>query len=126
MLVTGELKLRICASFADPESMKILEATFEVPKTKSTLEPELGIPQSTIYRKIAALRECGLLMIDSYAIRPDGKREAAYICTFREIRFKAEGGELQLEVIESRRSAERRWFELFSGGSERELDKTEF
>lgn len=117
MPVTGELKLKICASLGDPESMRILEATFEVPKTRSVLEQELGLPQSTIYRKIGTLRECGLLMIDSYTLKPDGKREAAYVCAFREIRFKAEGGELQVEVVESRRSAERRWFKVFFGDS---------
>jgi hypothetical protein len=87
------------------------------PLSRSVLEKELGLPQSTIYRKIGTLRESGLLMVDSFALKSDGKREAAYICTFREILFKAEGGELQVEVVESRRSAERRWFKVFFEGS---------
>ena len=74
---------------------------------------EVTLPPSTLYRKISDLKDCGLLMIDSFSIRPDGKREARYICAFNEIVFKPGELEVELEITLSARSLERRWFDLF-------------
>jgi hypothetical protein len=57
-------------------------------------------------------------MVDSFVFRPDGRREALYACTYTEVRVQAAGGEI--EVVESPRSRERKWFELFFGGSSTE------
>jgi DNA-binding transcriptional ArsR family regulator len=113
--VTGEVKGRILSSLADPESTRIIEAVTDRPLSAMDLEKKLGLPLSTLYRKITSLRECGLLMVDSFALTPDGKREALYSCTYTEIRVEAVGG--GIEVFESPRSKERKWFELFFGGS---------
>jgi predicted transcriptional regulator len=111
--VAGPLKERMLASLADPESQRILITVVAKPKTTAEIEKVVGLPQSTVYRKISELKGSGLLMIERYAIRPDGRREAVYACPFAELRFKAVDGETELEVIQTEESLERRWFELF-------------
>ena len=117
MRVCGELKKKVCAILSDPESIQIIEAVLDKPKSETTLRRELNIPQSSLYRKLSCLRETGLLMVESYSIRPDGRREASYSCAFREVRFRVEGKQLFLDLTESQRGKERRWFELFYGVS---------
>jgi hypothetical protein len=52
-------------------------------------------------------------MIERFTVRLDGRREALYACPFSEVRFKAEQGEIELEVVQTEESLEKRWFELF-------------
>jgi predicted transcriptional regulator len=111
--VTGQLKERVIATLADLESRKIVTAVHGESKTIGTIEGELGLPQSTLYRKISELRQCGLLMVDRFIIKPDGKREAVYARSFDEVRLRSEKQEFKLEIIESAKSLEKRWFELF-------------
>lgn len=111
--MTGPLRERMLASLADPESQRILIAVVAKPKTTAEIEKEVGLPQSTVYRKISELKECGLLMVERYVVRPDGRREAVYACPFTELRLKALDGEIELEVIQTEESLEKRWFELF-------------
>ena len=101
------------AYLADPESRQIISCVLKESKTATTIRTELNLPASSAYRKISELRDCGLLMTDRFLIRPDGKREALYSCSFTEIGLKVESGTLVLEVIPSKRSLEKRWFELF-------------
>jgi len=111
--VEGHLKERIIASLADPESRKILIAVVAKPKTVAEIEEETDLPQSTLYRKISELRGCGLLMIERFAISPDGRREAMYACPFAELRFKPTQDGIEFELIETEQSLEKKWFELF-------------
>lgn len=113
MKITGDLKEKIIAYFADPESRQIISCVLKEPKTATTIRVELELPASSAYRKISELKDCGLLMIDRFIIKSDGKREALYSCSFSEINFKVEEGKIELEVIPSARSLEKRWFELF-------------
>jgi hypothetical protein len=111
--ITGELRERMIAYLSDPESRQIISSVLKEPKTATTVRIELNLPASSAYRKISELRDCGLLMVDRFLIRPDGKREALYSCSFSEIDLKVESGDLVLEVVPSKRSLEKRWFELF-------------
>lgn len=111
--MAGTLKERIIASLADPESRRIIIAVMAKPKTASEVEKEVDLPQSTLYRKISELKECGLLMIERFAVRINGRKEALYACPFTEVRFKAVQGEIELEVIQTEESLAKRWFELF-------------
>jgi len=116
--VAGALKERIISCFSDPECRRIVTTVIAKPKTAVEIEKEIGLPQSTLYRKISELRESGLLMVERYVIRPDGRREALYACPFTEVRFKADQGEIELDVIQTEESLEKRWFELFFSGRE--------
>jgi predicted transcriptional regulator len=111
--VAGSLRERMISSFADQESRRIITAVVAKPKTAIEIEKELDLPQSTLYRKISELKECGLLMVESFDVRQDGRREAVYACPFSEVRFKAEQGVIELEVIQTEESLKKRWFELF-------------
>ena len=113
MKITGELKDKMIAFLADPESRKIVASVLKEPKTATGIMTELDMPSSSAYRRISDLKECGLLMVDSFLIRPDGKREALYLSSFSEISFKDEAGALVLDVTPSKKSLERRWFDLF-------------
>jgi DNA-binding transcriptional ArsR family regulator len=111
--VAGHLKERMIASLADPESRKIITAVIKKPKTAVDIEKETDLPQSTVYRKISELRECGLLMVERFIVRLDGRREALYSCPFTEVRFMATQGGIELELVQTEESLEKRWFELF-------------
>jgi DNA-binding transcriptional ArsR family regulator len=111
--VAGHLKERMIASLADSESRKIIVAVIAKPKTAVEIEKETELSQSTLYRKISELKECGLLMVERFTVRLDGRREALYACPFTEVRFIATQGGVELELIETEESLEKRWFELF-------------
>jgi len=111
--VTGDLKERIIAVLADPESRRIITSVFAEPKTIGTIEGEIGLPHSTLYRKVSELRKCGLLRVDRYIVKSDGKREAVYARSFDEVRMKSDKQDVRVEIIESAKSLEKRWFELF-------------
>ena len=114
--VVGQLKEKMIASLADSESRRILNAVVAKPRTAVEIEKVTGLPQSTLYRKISELKECGLLMVERFAVRPDGKREALYACSFAEVRYKAASGQIELELVQTEESVERKWFELFLDG----------
>lgn len=101
------------ASVADPESWSILQSLLKGPKDAAAIEAELGLPQSTVYRKLSLLRESGLLMVEEFVIRPGGKRDAIYTTTFSEIHFVAEAEGIEIEIVENQKSIERRWLTLF-------------
>ena len=101
------------AVLGDSESQQIMSFLTSESRTSSTIAKELGLPPSTVYRKIGQMRECGLLMVDRFLILPDGKREALYACAFTEIRFYREAHELGLEITLSQRALEKRWFDIF-------------
>lgn len=103
----------IVASLSDPESRQIIRAVIAKPKTVAEIEKELSIPRSTLYRKLSEMKECGILMVEEFAIRQDGRREALYACPFTELRLKPGLKEVELELIETKESVERKWFELF-------------
>ncbi len=101
------------AVLGDPEAQQIMSLAIREPKTSTTIAKELGLPPSTVYRKIGEMRGCGLLLIDRFLISPDGRREALYACAFTEIRFKTEAQELVLEITLSQKALEKKWFDIF-------------
>jgi DNA-binding transcriptional ArsR family regulator len=114
VIIEGELRDRIMAQLADPDSRRIINSSIRESKTAQVVCRELDMPTSTLYRKIAELKRCGLLMVERIVVRQDGKREPAYICTFKEIRLKPGKREVELEIVLSERGMEKMWFDLFS------------
>ena len=113
MRIGGDGARRVLTSVADPESWSILQSLLKGPKDAAAVEKELGLAQSTVYRKLNLLRDSGLLMVDEFVIRPGGKRDAIYTTTFSEIHFVAELEGIEIELVESQKSIERRWLTLF-------------
>lgn len=112
MKVEGQLRDKIVAQLADPDSRRIITATRKHSKTALAICKELDLPTSTIYRKIGDLRDCRLLMPDKVVARDDGKKEVAYICTFSEISMKTKEEGIELEIILTGRGKENEWFRL--------------
>lgn len=113
MDVVGELRDKILAQLADPDSRRMIISTRRAPKTALALRDELGLPTSTVYRKIVELRECSLLMVEKMVEREDGKKEASYACAFTKITLSWGKEGIELELSPSEQALERRWFELF-------------
>ena len=113
MKVTGKLRDSIIANLADTDSRRIINSTLKESKTALVIGKELDMPTSTLYRKMAELKGCGLLMVDRIVVREDGKREPAYACTFKEISIRPGDTEVELEVVLSNRGIEKVWFDLF-------------
>jgi DNA-binding transcriptional ArsR family regulator len=120
--VTGDLRRQIVAALGDSEAQQILSLVIRESRTSTAIAKELGLPPSTVYRKIGQMRGCGLLLIDRFLIGPEGKREALYTCAFTEIRFKTEAKDLELEITLSQRALEKRWFEIFFSKTEEAPD----
>ena len=113
--VDADLGRAILSSVADTDSRRIFECLLGEPKTTLAIGEQVRLPQSTLYRKISEMKQCGLLLIDSFEIKRDGKREARYSCAFTEIVFRVKGEETELEVVPTQRSIEKRWAAKFSG-----------
>lgn len=54
----------ICAAFADPKRMQIVYALSEHPMNVTTLSETLNMPQPTVSRHLAALRQRGLVTVE--------------------------------------------------------------
>lgn len=120
MRVTGEIKEKMVTVLGDAESQRILSLVVKEPLTTLKVATELGLPVSTVYRKVGQMREAGLLLVDRFVFGADGKREAQYACAFSEIRFKPGAEGLEVEVTFSQKALEKRWIDLlFSRPEER-------
>jgi len=117
MRVVGPLRDTIIAKLSDHEAQQIIRTVLTKPKTVGEIEKELDLPQSTLYKKVSELKECGLLMVEEFVFSTDGKKEALYACPFTEVRIKVGHVEMELDLIETKESLARRWFELFSSRS---------
>jgi predicted transcriptional regulator len=113
MRLAKGLRERMLIQLADPDSYQIIASVLKGSKSAIAIGRELNLPSSTLYRKISELKECALLMTDTFVVRPDGRREALYACTFKEIAFRTTEEGLELELTPTERSLEKRWFELF-------------
>ncbi len=63
----------ILKKLGDKHSRRILQHTMEKHKTAEEISSELGIPLSTVYRKIKELKETGLLIVEKSVVTKDGK-----------------------------------------------------
>jgi DNA-binding transcriptional ArsR family regulator len=108
------LKGRILEALGDPDSPKIFHALGRVPKNAQTLADETTIPLSSIYRKLAVLRAAGLVLVKSFEITPEGKRQDLFVAAVTEVRMGLGKDEVELELIPTDESANRIWFKLFN------------
>lgn len=66
----------------DPISRKIVTSPIGCGKTIDEIAREQGIPVSTCYRKVKALVEGGLMVVERNILTRDGKKYAVYRTTF--------------------------------------------
>jgi len=79
-----------------------------------TLADETAIPLSSVYRKLAVLRGAGLVLVKSFEITPEGKRQDLFVAAVTEVRMGLGKDEVELELIPTDESANRIWFKLFN------------
>lgn len=64
---------KIMKGLADKDSRRILQHTIDNRKTAEEISNELGIPLSSIYRKIKELKDAKLLVVEKSAVTKEGK-----------------------------------------------------
>ena len=109
-----DLRDRILGAVGDPDSLRILSVIKVNPKDAQTIASEIGVPLSSVYRKLAILRKAGLAFVKSFSITPEGKRQVAYLSAITEIRVDTSGPEIGVELTPCGETARRVWFNLFN------------
>ena len=107
------LRDRIMQVMGDPESAVLLHSIRDTPKDALTISRETGIPLSSVYRKLAALKAAGLSMTSSFVVTPEGKRQDMIVAAVTEVRVRMREDGLELELIPTQQNANRIWFEMF-------------
>ncbi len=59
---------------------------------------EFALPPSSVYRRISAFVDAGLLAVERIVITNDGKKFSLYRSTVRDIRAEYKSGEFELAV----------------------------
>jgi len=60
----NRLHARLCSGISDPIRITILYALAEAPRNVTQLTETLGLPQSTVSRHLAVLRQTGLVLTE--------------------------------------------------------------
>lgn len=109
-----ELRDRIADALGDPDSPKILQSIRSSPKRAQAISDEIGVPLSSVYRKLSLLKSAGLAFVESFEITPEGKRQDLYLSAITELRISVSGEQTEIELIPTSESARRMWFKLFN------------
>jgi DNA-binding transcriptional ArsR family regulator len=112
-ILEGGLRDRVLQAMGDPECATLLHSIRETPKDAQALSRETGIPLSSVYRKLANLKEAGLIITSSIRLTPEGKRQDLLISAVTEVRISFVGNDVEVDLIPTRENASRIWFELF-------------
>lgn len=109
----------ILTALGDPVSRRVLSRTNSTPVSAQELLGTIGVPQSTLYRKLHELRGARLLAIQRTVVTPDGRRVDLFRSLLREaeVRFH-EGGvkvRAQMRELSSERLADL-WTDVREGG----------
>ena len=108
------LRNRILEAIGDPDTPKILLAIRAAPKNAQTISEESGIPLSSVYRKLTALKAAGLAFASTFEITPEGKRQELLLSAVQEVRLGVAGAAAEVELIPTEESAKRLWFRMFT------------
>ena len=113
-ITDNALREKIAQAMGDADSPRILHAIRGVPKNAQEISGETGIPLSSIYRKLAILKNAGLAYVKSFEITQEGKRQDLFVAAVTEVRINMNGERVELELIPTHENAERLWFRLFN------------
>ena len=104
---------KVLEAVGDAECAQLLHAMHSVPKTAQVLSNETNVPLSSIYRKLALLKSAGLVMVSSFRLTEEGKREDLLVSAVTEVRIDVSGSEIMVDLIPTQQNASRIWFEFF-------------
>ncbi len=93
------IKENILKRLADEYSRRILQLTIGKHKTAERISIELGIPLSTVYRKIKELKETGLLIVEKSVVTKDGKVSDLYRSTIKGVKINLGSQPPSLDLI---------------------------
>jgi len=88
----------ILEAMSDEVSRRILSSTMDKGKAVEEISLESNIPPSTAYRRVQALTEIGLLVVERIVISEAGKRYSIFRSAFRGVMAELESGVLRVEV----------------------------
>ena len=113
-----QLRGRIARALEDTDSSKILHCIRSAPKNAEVISSEVGVPLSSLYRKLAVLRGAGLIFAKSFEITSEGKRQDLFLSAVTEVKLIVSGDKLEIELMPTSENASRAWLKLFSGGGD--------
>jgi len=95
--------LAVTKLLSDEYTVKILTATFKVPRTANYLCMKFNIPIAACYRRINELEELGLIQVKEKILTQRGKRVSLYQSNLKSAYLTFEGGRLKamLELSDS-------------------------
>jgi len=93
-------------TFRDHDSIMMLQAVSTTPRTAQELSGNTGIPLSSVYRKLAALRKVGLVYLKSSEIS-GGKKRDFFSSAVNEIRVVIDKEGIVLDLVPTEGYAER-------------------
>ena len=96
----------IAQTFRDLDSIMILQAVSTTPRTAQELSENTGIPLSSMYRKLAALKKVGLVYLKSSKIS-GGKKRDFFSSAVNEIRVVIDSEGIVLDLVPTAGYAER-------------------
>lgn len=94
----------ILESFGDEDKKNIMNAVLDRSMIISNILERCDIAQTSGYRKINSLIENGLLIIDGYEIRQDGKKINKYTSIFDNIKIQIEKNKVLVHVQPTKES----------------------
>lgn len=107
------LQKKILLALGDVDSPKILYSVRAIPKTAQDISNETDVPLSSLYRKVTALRNAGLVLA-RWEITPEGKRQDLFLSAVTEIKLKVLGEQIEVDLVPTSENANRIWFKLFN------------
>ncbi|MGA1822440.1 MAG: transcriptional regulator [Thermoplasmatota archaeon] len=87
--------LAITKLLSDEYTVKILTATFSMPRSANYLSVKFDIPIAACYRRIRELEKMGLLAITEKVLTPRGKRVSLYQSNLKSAYLTFENGRLK-------------------------------
>lgn len=87
--------LAVTKLLSDEYSVKILTATFKLPRSANYLSVKFDIPIAACYRRIRELEELNLISITERILTPRGKRVSLYRSNLKSAYLTFENGKLK-------------------------------
>ena len=87
--------LAVTKLLSDEYSVKILTATFRLPRSANYLSVKFDIPIAACYRRIRELEEMKLITITERILTPRGKRVSLYRSNLKSAYLTFENGKLK-------------------------------
>ena len=99
----------ILMALADKFSEKIMIRSVDEARTVEEISSSEGIPLSTCYRRMQALVDAGLVVVERIVITGCGKRYATYRSCYKSFRISADQQGIMVQVQMNKEAAEKMW-----------------